>query len=150
MFETNRTAESIGTISKKAPIYFASDNSLALETVQDVAMRFRYPIVTFQRSESVPLHLDEYAIRSHEQNESTGAISSQISFHKPSEYYSTFVDLWLAGSGQCVTYGRGGFGRFAALLSFNVSCSTKHVKRFMPDFCKGLPPLDQIPDENPK
>ena len=56
---------------------------------------------------------------------------------------STFVDLYLAGNGNCVTYGRGGFGRFASLLSFNVSCNVKHVKNFFPQDCKGLPPFDQ-------
>jgi hypothetical protein len=110
--------------STRTPIYFASDNLIALEEVRQLAVKLDYPILTFDRIEQVPLHLDDYTNTS-----------------QPSDYYSTFVDLYLAGNGKCVTYGRGGFGRFASLLSFNASCSKKHVERFFPSACQGKPPF---------
>jgi hypothetical protein len=113
------------------PIYFASDNPLALETARELATTFAYPIVTFSRAEEIPLQLDSYT------NDTAGGVI-------PSDYYSTFVDLYVAGSGKCVTHGRGGFGRFASLLSFNVSCSSKHVKQFYPVPCQGRPPFRDL------
>lgn len=110
--------------TSRVPIYFASDNPLALNTVRRLASDVNYPIITFHRAEDVPKHLDSY------DNET-----------RPSDYYSTFVDLYLAGSGRCVTYGRGGFGRFASLLSFNATCNSKHVKQFFPSTCQGRPPF---------
>jgi hypothetical protein len=77
--------------------------------------------------EAVPLKLDDY--------------NTTTTTTKPSEYYSTFVDLVLAGNGNCVAYGRGGFGCFASLLSYNASCSIKHVKSFFPVICQGEPPF---------
>jgi hypothetical protein len=110
----------------RTPIYFASDNPMAMETVRLLALEKQYPLITFDRDEAVPLKLDDY-------NTTTTT--------KPSDYYSTFVDLLLAGNGNCVAYGRGGFGRFASLLSFNASCSIKHVKSFFPVICQGEPPF---------
>jgi hypothetical protein len=107
-----------------APIYFASDNVEALQLARQLASKTRYPIITFERSEDTPLKLDTW----------NGTFV-------PSDFYSTFVDLYLAGSGACVSHGRGGFGRFAALLSFNASCSSKHVKQFFPVPCVGQPPF---------
>jgi hypothetical protein len=117
-----RCASELQTSS--VPIYFASDNPLALKTVRQLAQAVDYPIVTFHREEDIPKHLDKY------DNDT-----------RPSDYYSTFVDLYLAGSGRCVTYGRGGFGRFASLLSFNATCSSKHVKQFFANTCYGRPPF---------
>lgn len=114
---------------QRVPIYFASDNALALETARELATTLHYPIITFDRSEKVPLKLDDY-------NKTTPV--------RPSDYYSTFVDLYVAGSGKCVTHGRGGFGRFASLLSFNASCSFKHVKQFFPVTCEGRSPFRGI------
>jgi hypothetical protein len=116
--------QATGTGTTRKPIYFASDNPIALETVRQLAIKLNYPILTFDRTEQVPLKLDDCT-----------------NITQPSDYYSTFVDLYLAGNGKCVTYGRGGFGRFASLLSFNVSCSKKHVERFFPSTCQGKPPF---------
>ena len=103
------------------PIYFASDNMLALETVREFAKQENYPIITFDRQEKTPLKLD-----------TTG--NATISY-PPSDYYSTFIDLYLAGNGKCVAHGRGGFGRFVNMLSFNSTCVTRHTKKFFPDTC---------------
>ena len=46
---------------------------------------------------------------------------------QPSDYYSIFVDLYLMGMGHCFSYGQGGFGRYALLLSYNATCSRRHT-----------------------
>ena len=102
-----------------SPIFFASDNMIALEAVRSFAKKVNFPIVTFEREEANPLHLDKF------DNET-----------KPKDYTSTFVDLFLAGNGRCVAYGRGGFGRYANMLSFNATCSKKHVKNFFSNPCE--------------
>jgi hypothetical protein len=111
-----------------APIYFASDSAFAMENVKQWADGLNYPVIQFERTEAKPLALDDMGNETHP--------------NKPSDYYSTFVDLYLAGNGNCLTYGRGGFGRFASMLSYNVSCSRKHTKAFFPVNCKGAPPFD--------
>ena len=35
----------------------------------------------------------------------------------PSDYYSTFVDLYLLSMARCITYGRGGYGLWASMIS---------------------------------
>jgi hypothetical protein len=126
------------------PIYFASDNMMALNAVRRIAAYTKYPILTFNREETVVLRLDDTGME-------TSNINAQnqtwINPYLPSDYYSTFVDLYLAGNGNCVTFGRGGFGRFASLLSYNASCAFKHVKQFFAVPCRGYPPLDMTVEQ---
>jgi hypothetical protein len=121
------------------PIYFASDNMIALQTVQRIAEFTKYPIVTFDREESVVLRLDDTGVNYTNDDAPVR--------YEPKDYYSTFVDLYLAGQGDCTVFGRGGFGRFANLLSYNASCALKHVKQFFAVPCTGFPPLDKNEDE---
>jgi hypothetical protein len=153
-----------------APIYFASDNMIALAAVRRIAAYTHYPIWTFDRDERTVLHLDDTGVEDHHNNHtvrihsdksgngrSSNSNSADHSWlsepppppnrYPPSDYYSTFVDLLLAGNGDCVTFGRGGFGRFANLLSFNASCAFKHVKQFNAVPCQGHPPLDKTEEE---
>ena len=94
------------------PVYFASDSTFAVKTVQDYAKTNDYPIVTIQNQE--PLHLDK---------------AGNWSTRHPSDFYSIFVDLYLMGMGRCVTFGQGGFGRFGLLLSYNATCASRHIHK---------------------
>jgi hypothetical protein len=105
-----------------APIFFASDSRVALDAVRGFQKVTKHPIVFFEREEDTPLHLD--------------TLSNETHPTVPSDYYSTFVDLFLAGNGKCSAYGKGGYGRFLSLMSYNASCSKKHTKNFFPDPCK--------------
>ncbi len=59
-----------------------------------------------------PLHLDE----------------PQYKKRKPSDFYMTFVDLWLLRQAKCILYGTGGFGRFASFSSVKESeCSKNYL-----------------------
>jgi hypothetical protein len=44
---------------------------------------------------------------------------------KPRDYYSIFADLYLAMEARCITFGYGGFGRFAQQLTNN-TCYLQH------------------------
>ncbi|KAG7338331.1 hypothetical protein IV203_028622 [Nitzschia inconspicua] len=130
------------------PIYFASDNMIALNAVRRLAAFTKYPIVTFDRDEDIVLTLDDVGM---ELSNVTDYTTKIINPYRPKDYYSTFVDLYLAGNGDCVTFGRGGFGRFANLISYNATCAFKHVNKFYAVPCRGHPPLDktdkQLADE---
>jgi hypothetical protein len=84
------------------PFYFASDSIHALDAIQLYAEETNLSIATNQNSKEA-VHLD---------NHGRGNQS-----HAPSEFYETFVDLLIMGSGRCVSYGVGGFGMFARLIS---------------------------------
>ena len=88
------------------PIYFASDSTFALQTIQTYAKQYSRPVVVIQNKE--PLHLDK------------------ANSTNPEDYYSVFVDLYLLGMGRCGSVGMGGFGRFGLLLSYNSSCWNRH------------------------
>ena len=60
-----------------------------------------------QQKQERPLHLDK---------------AERIDKREPYEFYDTFVDLYLLGMSKCVTYNRGGYGQWASLISYNVSC----------------------------
>jgi hypothetical protein len=93
------------------PIYFASESSFSMKTAQDYGRQLNHTIVINQNTDD-PLHLD-FACR--------GNVTRQIS-----DYYQSFVDLLVMGNGRCVAHGKGGFGPFASLLSYNSSCRMKY------------------------
>ena len=79
-------------LSPGTQIFFASDSGLAMETAEEYAKEKNQ---SFARNDQQndPIHLD-FASRGNK----TYAIS---------EYYDSFVDLLLMGSGRCVTFGQG-------------------------------------------
>jgi hypothetical protein len=46
--------------------------------------------------------------------------------HEPQDFYDTFVDLYILAESRCITYGAGGFGSWASLISRNSLCSIRH------------------------
>jgi hypothetical protein len=99
------------------PVYFASDSKMAVDAVREYAQKEtnqRRSIVTFSEEvEKDALHIDK-------------PIDIESS---PSDYYSTFVDLLLMANGRCLTYGQGGFGLYAALLSYDAKCVRRHATK---------------------
>ena len=90
------------------PVYFASDSKVAGEAVQKYASQTNRSIVSLDGPEA--LHLDKENDR------------------PPSDFYPVFVDLYLMGSGRCVSFGRGGFGRYGLLLGYDATCFNRHHK----------------------
>jgi hypothetical protein len=85
------------------PVYFASDSKYAVEAALKYGKETNRRIVSYDGPE--PLHLE-----------------LQWKNHSVSEFYSVFVDLYLMGNGRCIAHGRGGFGKYALLISYNSSC----------------------------
>jgi hypothetical protein len=93
-----------------SPVYFASDSIIAVQAVQEYASTENRSIVT------LPNDHDPIPIEMAPGWESRPA----------SDLYTIFVDLLLLGSGRCVAYGSGGYGRYASLLSHDSSCAMEH------------------------
>ena len=93
-------------------IYFASDSSYAINKAQQYAVNHNVSVVR-NPNKNEPLHLD-FASREKDKT------------YANSDYYDSFVDLLIMGNAKCVTYGSGGFGRMASLLSYDSSCFKTH------------------------
>jgi hypothetical protein len=102
------------------PIYFASDSAIAMDAVRRYSTEHTLPIVTYEQpltadgTPPINLHIEKTADWEQRQ---------------PSDFYSTFVDFLVLGSGKCIAYGGGGFGRFAGLLTYNSSCLMGYEKK---------------------
>ena len=93
-------------------IFVASDASFATKIAQRYGSLFGWNVVYHSANVGQePLHLDK-------------AINWQN--RPPSDFYDAFVDLYLLGLARCVTYGVGGYGRFAAWLTGNLQCALQH------------------------
>ena len=99
-----------------APIFFASDSVAGYSAVRDYAKEYNRSIVTRDDTSERPLHL-EFGHRMNMKNPPP-----------PSQYYATFIDLWIMGNGRCVAFGPGGFGHWGLVMGFNVSCAYNYRK----------------------
>lgn len=95
------------------PIYFASDSRLAMEVVHDHARTYNRSIVSLIRNRE-PLHLAYPDVENK-------------TLLKASDFYDTFVDLYMLGMSRCLAYNVGGFGSWGLMLSYNSSCEKKHT-----------------------
>ncbi len=110
------------------PILVTSDSLFAIDVARAYAHkrqeqhRYTRPIVTRIPNNSntnmtnmihpePPLHLEK-------------ALHPEL--RNSSDYYDTFVDLYLMGQSQCVVYTKGGFGYWARLISYNASCGFRY------------------------
>jgi hypothetical protein len=103
------------------PVYFASDSKVAVDAVKKYADKENRSISVFEGDEA--LHIDKFGPENP---------------RPPSDFYSVFVDLLLMANGKCVTYGQGGFGRFALLLSQNATCTGRHIYKFKVEECSWI------------
>ena len=81
----------------------AAENYLVSENHLDTKVLVRID----DSSEEDPLHLGFVA---------------NITDHHPSEFYDTFVDLWILGMSECLVYNMGGFGTWGLLIGYNSQC----------------------------
>lgn len=89
------------------PYFFSSDYTFSTEAA--IAYGISQHVDVFSRvHDSLPLHLDQ---------------ADDILNRNPSDFYDTFIDLYLMALSRCVTYNRGGFGQWALLIGYNSSCS---------------------------
>jgi hypothetical protein len=101
------------------PIYFASDSSNASRSALTYG-RSKNATIVARIADTEPLHLDR-GIEFLKRTDSWKNLSS-------SAFYDVFVDLYLLANSRCVTHGKGGYGKWGSLLSYNSSCSKSHHK----------------------
>jgi hypothetical protein len=107
---------------RDAPVYFASDSAHASRYALEYGRDVLNHTVVAHIPEREPLHIDRGAsILSH--------ADADWDRYPASAYYDTFVDLYLLSGGSCLTYGMGGYGHWASLLSGDVRCAVRHVTR---------------------
>ncbi|CAB9509523.1 expressed unknown protein [Seminavis robusta] len=104
--EVTQALQCASHLKPKVPIYFAADATQATEFVQQ---QYHHPtnkrhIATLQSQRASEVHL------------------AFAKLDDPTGYFPIFVDLWILGNADCVSYGRGGFGQLASLMSYNASC----------------------------
>ncbi len=101
-------------------LFFASDASYAQQVAGEYGTRRGYHVISPQHEQN-PLHLDK---------------AKQWRSRSPTEYYDTFVDLYVLSLGKCVSYGMGGYGRLASYMSRNVSCALQHMTAISLSECR--------------
>lgn len=84
----------------------ASDHALATQMAVQYGEKQSAHVVAREHT-AQPLHLDK---------------AENVTDRSPSDFYDTFVDLYLMGLSRCVTFNRGGFGQWASLMSHNSTC----------------------------
>jgi hypothetical protein len=96
------------------PIFFASDHKHASVVAKEYGIWLNSSIVTHQSNPDPPLHMDKI---------------ENTSSRPASDYYDTFVDLYLLAFGECVSYfSKGGFGNWGLLIGGNIECVVKWTR----------------------
>jgi hypothetical protein len=100
------------------PVYLASDSRVASSYAIKYGRQVGAKVIA-QVSDAPPLHIDR----------GTDFLSLQGADwmrRNASDFYDTFVDLYLLAGGACTTFNIGGYGRWASLIGSNSSCSINH------------------------
>ena len=106
------------------PIVVASDSQRVTDIAQQLAPSH---VVTTAAAalgnySGPTIHLD----RGSRFLEKPGALVIKESSFPVEAYYATFVDFYILMGAKCVAFDRGGFGRFASLLSADPTCRSDH------------------------
>ena len=149
------TASSSSSInSNNDPIFVASDSNDVIKGAFEYGRQNHIPVVSNQNTafeqqdqkQHVPhllLHLDRGT------SFLEAGKDTMTQMYQPSDYYSTFVDLYLLKNARCIAYGRGGYGKWAQLLQqqqlgqsqthtganaqgYHPSCSIDYLKNTCP------------------
>jgi hypothetical protein len=104
-----------------ASVYVASDSAQVSRLALEYGRSVLNHTVVAHIPEREPLHIDR----------GTNFLShahADWGRYPASSYYDTFVDLYLLSGGTCLTYGIGGYGRWASLLSGDAKCAMQHTE----------------------
>lgn len=88
------------------PILFVSDSTFSTKAAKSYAHDRGIDVVHRKHSKP-PLHLEK---------------AENWSSLDATDFYDTFVDLYMIGMSQCTAYNMGGFGRWGSLIGYNSSC----------------------------
>jgi hypothetical protein len=101
-------------------IFFASDDSMAVEIAQTYVGGMGGSIVVHSPDPNPPLHID---------------LDRNWKHRKPTAYFDTFIDLYVIALAGCVAFSEGGFGHWGLLIGGNLTCQinakTKPSGRFL-------------------
>ena len=90
----------------------------------------RHPIVVARSAAKAPLHFG-FIPSSAGSKKDPKKVDFKAVPYIASDYYDTYVDLYLMAMAECVTHGVGGYGKLASYLSYNETCSSHHFKKKM-------------------
>lgn len=108
------------------PVYVASDSVQVAQKTVEYGLSYNIKTITRTYTNEL-MHIDvgkSFLTRTRD-HETLNKLNA-------SDFYDTFVDLYLLANSQCVAYGQGGYGLWAAMLVENNTCSFSH-KRFKCD-----------------
>ena len=112
------------------PVFFASDSELATRKAVQYGQANGLKVISrrsLTNSSSVnkdPLHMDK---------------TKDWRNRPASDFYDVFIDLYSMGLSRCVTYGMGGYGQFASLISGASRCSLAHMNATAMAQCQSFP-----------
>jgi hypothetical protein len=103
-----------------APVFIAADSS---QTIREAVAHGKSQNMTVvgRVNATEPLHLDrgsaflEYGGKDWQN-------------HAPSEFYDTFVDLYILAGSTCILHGDGGYGSWATLMGASRTCSVDYKR----------------------
>jgi hypothetical protein len=126
---TQNAVNCASTLRPGHPIFLASDASYANEYGQQYGKQMNVPVVVHSHNPDPPLHLDRPDGQSIVPN-STASIE-----RPPSDFYDTFVDLYMLALGGCSFFGKGGYGLWAAMIGGeNMKCKyQERLKNGVPE-----------------
>ena len=141
------------------PYFIASDSNHATKTAvqygREVVLQqskklqaapLPVGVVVTRSNQKPPIHSDRIPVV----DDGGGAPGNKAVVPLPyqaSDYYDTYVDLYLMGMAQCVTHGIGGYGKMASYLSYNSSCSFQFFKNSLTKCEWNAPPQSLKPNE---
>jgi hypothetical protein len=95
------------------PFYVASDTPFAMEVALAYGRQKNVTVVSRSNSErNEPLHIGH-----HEVNATHNSVS---------DFYDTFVDMYIISMTRCVAFGKGGYGRWGLLMGYDNTCHHTH------------------------
>ena len=137
---TNQAVSCGASLRPDGPLYLASDSKYAIDYMRDkqqqeqqqqqqqqqqlqeedgsvllatnTTTRQRMPRVVSIYRDYEPLHIEESVNN-----------TSPLSIHNVSDFYDTFVDLYILGQSRCLAHGIGGYGQWGLWLGYDPSCS---------------------------
>ena len=105
-----------------APLYVASDSAnVTSHAVLYGTSQGGRVVTASQPGDPAPLHIDRGS-------NFLSADGQDWNQHNASDFYDTFVDLFVLAHGACTTFNVGGYGRWASAIGPNRTCAIDHSR----------------------
>lgn len=117
------------TLKPGRPVFLASDSAYVTEYGPQWGAQLNATVVVHHHHPNPPLHLDrpDGTLPSQALVAANGTtqMTRNAIRHPPSDFYDTFIDLYLLALGGCSFFGKGGYGLWGALIGGNLACAYK-------------------------